>query len=58
VFDPVLDYQLYRAELSRWERKLERRQLLPRRERHWLARFRLSASRKRRRQPVAISGAR
>jgi hypothetical protein len=58
VFDPYLDYRLYREELARWEQQLERRRMLPRRERHWLARVRFSASGKRRRQRLALRGAR
>jgi hypothetical protein len=57
VFDPQLHYRLYREELARWEQELERRRLLPRRERHWLARVRFTASGKRRRQAVALRGA-
>jgi hypothetical protein len=56
VFDPVLHYKLYRVELARWEDELARRQMVPRRERNWLPRLRLAASRKRRRQTVAARG--
>lgn len=42
MLDPILDYRLYREEMDRVERELERRRQLPARERRRLSPVRFS----------------
>ncbi len=53
VLNAHLDYKLYRLELERVEKELERRRLLPERRRRQLPAVRFSFARHRRREQVA-----
>jgi hypothetical protein len=53
VLDPYTDYKLFREEMDRVEKELERRRQLPERERRRLSHVRFSFVRQRRQQRLA-----
>jgi predicted dithiol-disulfide oxidoreductase (DUF899 family) len=53
VLDPYTDYKLFREEMDRVEKELERRRQLPERERRRLPHIRFSLLRQRREQRLA-----